>query len=156
MTKLREPVSIENTLMAVIGRMTIERAAEVTGRKAHYLLALTDPARDTVLNVADLEALDLEAHARWGEGFPLYEALGRRLDSSKAERFVDQAAIGRAAANHAKEAGDATAAMILAAGSTDPRLIEDALREAEQSDAAADACVAVLRAALDRAREGPT
>jgi hypothetical protein len=156
MTKLREPVSIENTLMAVIGRMTIERASEVTGREIHYLRALTDPDKPTILNVADLEALDLEAHASWGEGFPLFEALGRRLDSAKADRFADQVEIARVAAVHAKEAGDATAAMILASGSTDRRVLENALREAEQSDAAADTCVAVLRAAVARAREGPT
>lgn len=156
MTKVREPVSIENTLMAVIGRMTIERAAEVTGRKPHYLLALTDPEKkDAVLNVVDLEALDLEAHAQWGEGFPLFEALGRRLDSSKAERFADQAAIAEIACRHAKEAGEASAAMIRASMSSDPRVIRNALREAEESDAATDAAVAILREALRRAEEGP-
>ncbi|RSV15174.1 hypothetical protein CA235_09565 [Sphingomonas sp. ABOLF] len=156
MTKPQEPVSIENALMAVIGRMTIERASEVTGRKVHYLRALTDRDKPTVLNVADLETLDLEAHALWGEGFPLYEALGRRLDSSKAERFPDQIAIARAAAKHAKEAGEASAAMIQASLSTDPRVLRDALREAEESDAAADEAVAVLREALRRATEGPS
>ncbi|MFZ3485309.1 hypothetical protein [Sphingomonas sp. 3-13AW] len=156
MTKLREPVSIENALMSVLGRMTIERAAEVTGREVHYLYALADPDKPTVLNVADLEALDLEAHASWGEGFPLYEALGRRLNSSKAERFTDQVEISRVAAIHAKEAGEASAAMILATMSSDPRVLREALRQAEESDAAADAAVTVLRDALRRATEGPS
>lgn len=156
MTRPRDPVSIENTLMAVLGRMTIERASEVTGREAHYLRALTNPDKPNILNVADLEALDLEAHASWGEGFPLFEALGRRLDSAKAERFVDQVEIARVAAVHAKEAGEASAAMILATTSSDPRVLREALRQAEESDAAADAAVAVLRDALRRATEGPS
>ena len=154
MTKLREPVSIENALLLTLGRLTIERAAEVTGRQPHYLRAASDPDKpDQLLSVRDMELLDLASHADFGDGFPLYEALGRRLESSAAERFADQAAIGRACMAVAKETGDATAAMIAASlpGASIPEL-ETALRELEEADASTDGAIAVVRSALNHAR----
>ena len=154
MTKLREPVTIENALLLVVARLTPERAAEVTGRDAAYLRVLHDPDRREQLTVRDLELLDLEHQAQFGEGFPLYEALGRRLESSAAERFADQAALGRATMAVAKECGEAMAAMI-AAGlpGADRKTIEEALRQLEEADASTDAAIAVFRNAL--ARDGP-
>jgi hypothetical protein len=155
MTKLREPISMENALYTVLGLITIERAAAVTGREPHYLRAAADPDKDQQLTVRDLELLDLEAHAQHGRGFPLYEALGRRLDCARAERFVDEAAIGRATMEHAREAGEATAALVAATLPTNNSVetLTTALRELEQSDAATGNAIAIVRQALARARD---
>ena len=146
MTKVRNPVTIENTLYAVLGRISIERASEVTGRAESYLRALSDPDKRERLTIEDAIALDLEHRARGGDGFPLYETYGRIMDSVAAERFADAAAIGRIAVIVAKEAGEATAALIEASlPGAGPDKLETALRELEQSDDAGHAAIALLR-----------
>lgn len=155
MTKLREPVSMENALYLVLGSITIERAAEVTGREPHYLRAAADPDKDQQLTARDLELLDLEAHAQHGRGFPLYEALGRRLDCARADRFVDEAAIARSLIELLRENGEATAAMaaVTLPSNNSIEALTTALRELEQSDAATGAAIAIVRQALAHARQ---
>lgn len=156
MTKVRAPVTIENALRALLGRLQLEDAATITGREAGYLHSMTDPDKPGQITVRDVLLLDLEAHKRFGEGFPLFEAIGRMLESTAGERFADQAAIARVTADFAKESGDAVAASIAAAmPGAGVRELEAALREAEEADQKADAQIAVLRSALKHAREGP-
>ena len=157
MTKVRPPVSIENALYRVLGDVTIERAAEVTGRAEHYLRALSDPDKREQLTVRDLELLDLEHNARRAEGFPLFEALGRRLQTARAERFADAAANGRNAIALARESGEATAALMEAAiDGGDPKLLERALRELEDAHVVSSSAIACVRDQLARARDGPS
>ncbi len=155
MTKLREPVSLENALYSVLGSIKIERAAAVTGREPHYLRAAADPDKDQQLTVRDLELLDLEAHAQHGRGFPLYEALGRRLECARSERFVDEVAIAGALIELLRESGEAGAAMAAATMPTNNNVetLTTALRELEQSHAANGDAIAIVRQALARARD---
>lgn len=154
MTKLREPVSIENALHLVLGELRIEVAAEVTSRTAAYLRAATDPENRQELTVRDQELLDQAHDARFGRGFPLFEALGRRMECARSERFADAAAIGAAAVDLARESGQASAALFDAAldAGRDPRKLTQALREAEDVDRAAGTAVATLKAAIANAR----
>lgn len=156
MTKLREPVTIENTLYRVLGELTIERAAEATGRAVSYLRALTDPDKREQLTVRDLELLDLACHEKLGQGFPLFEALGRRLETARADRFAGAACIGRHAVEVAKENGEAVAALLEAALSAgDPRLLEEALRQSEDVHRVVTATIATIRDQLSRSRLVP-
>ena len=156
MTKQRAPMSIENTLRIVVGQLE-DRAAAVTGRQQSYLAECTDESKPQLLTVRDMELLDLEHHAQFGRGFPIFEALGRRLDSARAERFVDEAAIARAAIEHARESGEASAALIAATlpSNNSVETLTNALRELEQSDAATGAAISIVREALARARDAP-
>lgn len=163
MTKVRPPVTMENALRLALGRLEIEEAATITGRRPAYLQNCTDEAKAEQLTVKDLRLLDLAHRDRFGGGFPLFEALGRLLEADAAERFADHAAIGVATATVATEAGEAVAAMVLAsqAGSGAPAL-ENALRQLEEADASVDNAIPILRQALAReraalahARDGP-
>lgn len=156
MTKLREPVTLENTLFLVLGRLTIERAAEVVGCSTHHLRALSDPDKRERLTIDDAIKLDLAHRADAGEGYPLFETYGRLLDAASAERFADADALGRLTVKVAREAGEATAALVAA---TRPNAtvqdLEHALRELEGSDEVTDAAIAHVREMIRRARDGP-
>jgi hypothetical protein len=153
MTKLRPPVSIENTLYRVLGELGIERAAEVTGRDPHYLRALSDPDKRESLTVRDLVALDLACRAAGDATFPLYETVGLILVAAGAERFAAAATIGEHARELSREHGEAAAALfdaVLHPG--DVRRLETALREAEEAHCASTDTIAVLTDQLARAR----
>ncbi|MGR6329238.1 hypothetical protein ACU5AX_09240 [Sphingomonas sp. XXL09] len=155
MTKVRDALSIENTLFRVLGDLTIERAAEVTNKGKDYLRACTDPDKREVLSMRDAELLDLAYHEKNGGGFPLLEAYSRRLETKHAERFVDAAALGNLGAALAKEGGEAIAALVaIGLSNADPDKLRAALPELEQCDEIVDRAIAVCRDALDRAREG--
>jgi hypothetical protein len=156
MTKPRPPVSIENTLLRVLGEITIERAAEVTGRAESYLRALSDHDKREFITARDIELLDLEHNAQRGEGFPIYEALGRRLQTARAERFTDAAANGRNAIALARESGEAIAALMAAViDAGDPKLLEHALRELEDAHVVSASAISCVRDQLARANGGP-
>jgi hypothetical protein len=151
MTKERAPASMEDALLLVLGELKIDQAAELLGHSAGHLRAVTDPDKREQLCVRDLEKLDLEHHARFRRGFPLYEALGRRLATAKAERFADAAEIGRHGARLARENGEAVNALLEAAlMAGDRKLIEEAVRQTEDVAREAAATLGALRTVLDR------
>lgn len=158
MTKPRTPMSIENTLRIVLGQIEIERAAEVTGRRCAYLSDCTDESKDQLLTVRDLELLDLEHHAQFGHGFPLFEALGRRLESAHAERFVDEAAIARVAVDFVLENGQAGAALFATTIPSNDRVatLTTALRELEEADGVTNNAITLVRQALSRSTGAAT
>lgn len=152
MTKLRDPVTIENTLLMLLGTISIERAAEVTGRATGYVRNLSNPDTRERLALEDAISLDLEWRAQGNEGYPLLETYDRILHSNAADRFADATTLGRLACLVAKESGEATAALIAASlPGAGPKAWKDALRELEQSDQANGPAMAVLRELLDQA-----
>jgi hypothetical protein len=156
MTKLRPPVSIENTLYFVLGELTIERAAAVTTRSIGYLRALSDPDKRERLTVEDAIKLDLAYIAAGGSGRPFHETMGLLVEAASATRFSDAAAIGRHEVEVARENGEACAALFEASvDPTDIGTLERALRESEDSHRAAGAAIATIRDQLARARDGP-
>jgi len=153
MTKLRPPVSIENTLHRVLGELGAERAAEVTGRARSYLNDACDPDKPQLLTVRDAIALDLACVEAGDPTFPLYETYGLLLRAATAERHADALAIGRHAAAVAKESGEATAALVSAAlAPGDVPAMEHALRQTEESLEASTDAIATIGAQLARAR----
>lgn len=153
MTKLRPPVTVENTLNLLLGTITIERASEVTGRSTSYLRVLSNPDTRERLALEDAVKLDLEWRAQGNEGYPLYETYDRLLETSAIERFANSASIGRLTCLVAKEAGDATAALVEASipGAGVPEW-ERALRELEEADQANGPAMALLRELIDQAK----
>ncbi len=153
MTKLREPVTIENTLNLLLGTITVERAVEVTGRAAGYIRALSNPTTRERLALEDAIKLDLEWRAQGNDGYPLFETFDRILQSEACERFADATAVGRLACLVAKESGDATAALV--AASLPGAGVEEwskALRELEEADQANAPAMATLTELIERHR----
>lgn len=156
MTVAREAMTIENRLRLVLGTLTIEHAAAITARSEGYLNALTHPRRREQLSMRDAEMLDLEYHKATGKGFPLYEALGLRLETAGAGRFAEAAAIGQLAGEFAKEGGEAIAGMVAAAMSNGDRAtLERTLFELEDADRVTSLAIGAVRQALAHARDGP-
>lgn len=136
MTKVRPPLTIDNALYKVLGRIGIEAACEITSRKAAYLRNLSDPAKRETLTVVDAIKLDL-AHRQTGAGgAPIYETIGLILQAANAELFSDARAIGRVAIDVIREGGQAHAALVHASfpGAT-PRDLDETLRELEENAA---------------------
>ena len=156
MTKLRPPLSIENALMKVLGSITIEVAANVTGRKEHYLRDLTDPDKRAQLTVIDAIKLDL-AHRLAGQpGAPLYETIGLILRSTDAEIFSDAVQLGNVAVRVIREGGEAHAALCAASrpGASLAQL-QDTLREIEESIGEHAKAVAHLQAMIQHRTQQP-
>ncbi len=156
MTKLREPVTVENTLNLLLGTITVERAVEVTGRQPGYVRNLSNPDTRERLALEDAIKLDLEWRAQGNEGYPLLETYERILASEADDRFADASAIGRLACLVAKESGDATAALIAAslpgAGPNDWKKALCELEEADQANAPARGLLRDLLEQADRPR----
>jgi hypothetical protein len=151
MTKLREPVTVENTLNLLLGTITVERAVEVTGRAPGYIRALSNPTTRERLALEDAIKLDLEWRAQGNEGYPLFETFERILQNEAAERFADATAIGRLACLVAKESGEATAALVAASlPGADRGVWQKALRELEEADQANAPAMALLRELIDQ------
>jgi len=147
-TKLRAPVSIENTLYRVLGELGIERAAEVTGKAESYLRALSDPDKRERLTVEEAVKLDLACAVAGDDTRPLYTTMGLLLEDAMARRYVCAVEIGRSAQLVAIEGAEAAAALFAAAldPTGDPKLRERALREAEEAHEAVGDAIQVLRA----------
>ncbi|MGY2732364.1 hypothetical protein [Sphingomonas sp. UYP23] len=142
MTKERRPVTIENTLFKVLGKITIERAAELTDREPGYLRSLSDPNSRYRICVEDAVLLDVEYRAQGGLNFPLYETYGQLLEAANAERFSDAAALHLQAVEVIREGGQAHAALVTASlpGATEA----DKRAAAKELEEAADAISATL------------
>lgn len=155
-TKQREAVTVENTLYRVLGTLTIERAAEVTGRAESYLRALSDPDKRDRLTIEDAIKLDLEYRAGGREGYPLLDTYARIVQAAADAKFAEEHATGRLTYDFVKEAGEASCALIAAQlpGATLTTL-QTALHEVEQADNASATVIAHLQARIRRARDGP-
>jgi hypothetical protein len=156
MTKIRDAVTIENTLYRVLGEIFIERAAEVTGRSTSYLRSLTDPDKRERLTIEDAIALDLEYRETGREGYPLLDTYTRIVEAAAEAKFAESHATGRLTYDFVKEAGEASCALIAAQlpGAT-LKTLETALHEVEQADNASAVVIAHLQNRIRRARDGP-
>lgn len=155
MTKRRAPVTIDDALYRVLGTLSVEHCASVTGRKPHYLRALADPDKREQLTVLDLVKLDSE-NIRLGNGAPLFETVGHILKSVQAEIFADQLAIGDIAAELLKEHADAHQALFASVRPGATRVeFERALRELVEAEQISQRAIVVLRAAIDRLSAEP-
>ena len=113
MTKLRQPLTVEDALYKVLGALTMSGAVEATGRTAGYLRMLSDPDQRAQLTVIDMIKLDV-AHMRAGfPGMPIFEAVATILHAAQPELFSNAYAISRVTCDVVKEGGDAHVALRL-------------------------------------------
>lgn len=154
MTKVRPPVSIENTLRLVLGELTIDTAAALTGRSTSYLHKLTDPDEREVLAVRDLVTLDAAHQARFGRGFPLYATLGLLLETSGP--YADAIVLQKHVVEIARDGGEACASLAEAALATArPGQLEGTLRSLEEADTAYRTAITDVRALIAREHDPP-
>ena len=134
MTKRRAPLTVENALFKVIGQISIERAAEVTGREPSYLRSMSDPDSRYCLSVENAVALDIEYQATGGIGAPIYETYGLLLNTEHARRFATSGTLIRQASEVIRECGEAGAAIVAASatGASAPEY-RTATREVEEA-----------------------
>ena len=99
---------------------------------------------------------DIAWRASGRPGFPIHEAQARLLDAEANSQFAEAAELSFLTLDYAREAGEATAALIAAqmpGASTD--VLETALRECEEADECCSPVIAHLRERIRRARERP-
>ncbi len=155
MTLPRETMTIENTLMRVLGTLQIEHAADVTGRKMHYLYAIANPNKREQLTVLDMIKLDV-AHMRTPTGgAPLSETVNIIIGAVRAEIYADAIALAAAAVDVIREGGQAHAALckVSQPNATD-RELRGALRELEESQLEHAKAIALLAGMIGE-RERP-
>lgn len=143
MTKLRAPLSFGGALARVAGIIPGDYAAmgRIAGCSAALVRAWGDPDKRERMPIEAALAFDLAYREAGGDGAPIFEAYGKRLDAAGLDWFGDQVALGKHAAQLIRECGEAEAAVVLAAqpGST-ARDRANAVREIEE------AMVVLLRA----------
>lgn len=137
MTKLRPPLSVGAALARIAGLIPGDYAemARLTGKRGDSLVrAWGDPARRERIPLEDAITLDLAYRRAGGQGAPLFECYGAKLDAEGVSWFADEIALARHAATLIRECGDAEAAVVLAAqpGAT-ARDRQHALREIEEA-----------------------
>lgn len=156
MTKLRPPVSIENTLDLVMAQLSMERATFVTRRKPDYLRALSDPDRRELLTFRDAQALDEDYFVRVARRHPIRETYGLILDANRPSVLTAPCDFASHAVTVARESGEATAALVQAAlDGKAVHLCAEAVRQLEDNHAATGAAIGALREHIRRARDGP-
>lgn len=111
MTLLRETLTVEEALDRVLAALTMKTATEVTGRKEHYLRALSHPRKRAKLTVIDLMKLDT-AHLQIDGTTPIFETVGTILKAAQAEMFADEAHLSELSMTMLRENSDAEIAVI--------------------------------------------
>lgn len=137
MTKLRPPVSAELALTRVCGHIGWERAAAVLDKKVITLRKWSDPDAPAEISFKDALKLDAAHIAAGGGCAPFRETYELLLKQAAAEASADAERLAQRTATAAKEAGEATASLVMAArpgASIADRLI--ARRETEEAIAA--------------------
>lgn len=117
MTKERLPLSTEQALARIAGRLpgAYDEMGEVCGRTASTIRAWGDPDKEDDVPIGCAIALDLAYIAEGGEGAPLYEAYGAKLDLAEAARFHDAHRLHEYGVAVIKEGGEAHAAIMKSA-----------------------------------------
>lgn len=156
MTKLRQPLTVEDALDKVIGALTMAGAVEATGRTAGYLRMLSDPDQRAQLTVIDMIKLDT-AHMRAGlPGMPIFETVATILHAAQPELFSNAYAISRVTVDVVKEGSDAHVALIEASlPGADSRTLKKALKETVESIEANNRAVAVIQSLIAHEQQPP-
>jgi hypothetical protein len=154
-TKLRDPLTIENTLKIVVDNLGPDRVFAATGKTKAYFDGCTDQDTRQKLRMDHAILLDLASDAKDGEGFLLHELYGRMLKTLQAEREAAAACISEHVSKLACETSESIASLckvIRDAGDT--AAVREAVRETEDLIRAGHATVAMLRHQLARAEAG--
>lgn len=128
MTLRRETLTVEEALDRVLAALTMKTATEATGRKEHYLRALSHPRKREKLTVIDLIRLDT-AHLLVDGTTPIFETVGTILKAAQAGMFADEAHLSAMSMTMLRENSEAEIAVF---GCTQPNADPDSWRNAKK------------------------
>lgn len=111
MTLPREILTVEEALDRVLAALKMKTATEVTGRKEHYLRALSHPGKREKLTVIDLIKLDT-AHLKIDGTTPIFETVGTILKAIQADMFADEAHLATMSLTMLRENSEAEIAVL--------------------------------------------
>ncbi|MBX9661905.1 hypothetical protein [Novosphingobium sp.] len=148
MTKRREPLTFHRALTVIAARIGWDKCAMLVGRSERLVRMWSDPDADSEISIIDALRLDGAFIAAGGDHGPFHRVFTTQLEL--AARDGTSADLAFAAANAARESGEAISALIEAATCRDPAKRRAARREAEEAiEALTDGI-----AALDRHEVG--
>lgn len=132
MTKLRQPLTQYRALETVAELLGWETCAEIVELSLSMTRKLGDPDTGRELKYRDAIRLDVAFRQAGGTGAPFFDCFGARLGIDTAPAPGCSFGLLAASGAAAKESGEALAAAIEAAHSTDPATRQRAIREAEE------------------------
>lgn len=137
MTKQRPPLSIDAALARIAGHLGggWDEMAQLTARQPRTVRNWGDPDTPEQIPMDCAIVLDIAFQSAGGVGAPICEVYTHKLEMAGLEHWSDRITLGNHAVDVIKEAGEAHAALVLAAqpGSTDldfrraEREVEEAL-----------------------------
>ncbi len=150
MTKLRDPITYEATLLEVARLIGWDNVGAICGGvSSRHARRWSDHDCQTQIRAIDCERLDRAYVDAGGDHFPFHRLMGLRNEVATAVLTVD-ACMVRAAQTTAREGGDAVAALLEVSANPTPQNIREARKEGhELIDAMTDAL-----AGLDRLEAG--
>lgn len=116
MTKRREPLTYHAALTTIAARIGWDHCGALCGVTDRTVRLWSDPDCETEIRLIDAERLDRAFIAAGGDYAPFHRLFGLRLELAMR---TDRANFIRLAADTAKEAGEAVAAMLDASGNAD-------------------------------------
>lgn len=121
MTKEREPLTYERALCKIAALIGWDQVGAVIGVGARAARMYGEPDLERELSLIDCERLDRAFIDRGGDHAPFQRTLTLRLGLSDSDGILCGDAFASAAEKVAKEAGEATAALIRVAAKPDCR-----------------------------------
>jgi hypothetical protein len=115
MTKQRAPLTFERALTRIADVLDWPKIAEIAGKDVRTVRNWSDPDTSAGVTLDVALRLDVAYRAAGGEGAPLFQCYGLRLEADTATACADQRDLADTAAIAAKEAGEAISATIVAA-----------------------------------------
>ncbi|CDO37255.1 hypothetical protein [Novosphingobium sp. KN65.2] len=131
MTKRREPLTYQHTLTGVASLIGWDRCGAICGVSDRSVRNWSDPDCEIEIRMIDAERLDRAYIEHGGTYAPFHRLMSLRLELAVKE--AAQADMARAAADAAKESGEAVAALIEASMSPDAETRRRARKEAEEA-----------------------
>ena len=151
MTKRRPPLTSELALTKIavqVGWDEVARLAEQSERTVrNWSDPDTGPPADQAISLALARKLDVAFRVAGGDGHPLLQCYATQIEADTAQACADLVVLNHKIAKAARESGEATAALIVAAqpGAPESAMII-AEQEVEESIAASMDTLATLRA----------
>lgn len=147
MTKRRHALTFENALSKVAGHIGWTKVSEICGQAERTVRNWSDPDTTASISLESALQLDVEFHKAGGQGAPFLVCYATRVDAERLASCPGVEALIAAAAQAARESGEAIAAALKAARpEADHADFSIAERELEESLAALNHSLAAVRA----------
>jgi hypothetical protein len=113
-TKRREPLTFESALARVSGLIGWAEAAAIVGQSERTIRNWSDPDTSAGIPIGKAERLDVAFQVAGGDGAPFLQTYQARLRIDAAEAQASRLELARAAADAARESGEAMASLFQA------------------------------------------